>query len=82
MTSNLKFVSSSVAQKQLRVAPQTLRRWANAGKIAALRTPGGHYRYCLDKFIEEYSLVAGREEKTGDLDYHFSRLSGRPPSEL
>lgn len=29
----------------MRVHPKTVTRWAKAGKIASLRTPGGHRRY-------------------------------------
>ncbi|MDQ2874690.1 MAG: BldC family transcriptional regulator [Actinomycetota bacterium] len=29
----------------LRVDPKTVTRWARAGKLASLRTPGGHRRY-------------------------------------
>jgi excisionase family DNA binding protein len=28
-----------------RVDPKTVVRWANAGKLTAVRTPGGHRRY-------------------------------------
>lgn len=28
-----------------RVTPKTVRRWARAGKLAAVRTLGGHRRY-------------------------------------
>ncbi len=28
-----------------RVSTKTLARWAEAGKLEAIRTPGGHYRY-------------------------------------
>lgn len=28
-----------------RVDPKTVRRWAAAGRIRAIRTPGGHRRY-------------------------------------
>jgi excisionase family DNA binding protein len=28
-----------------RVDPKTVTRWANAGKLASVRTPGGHRRY-------------------------------------
>jgi len=28
-----------------RVDPKTVNRWANAGRIGSLRTPGGHRRY-------------------------------------
>lgn len=33
------------AAERLNVAPQTLRRWANAGQIEFRRTPGGARRY-------------------------------------
>jgi excisionase family DNA binding protein len=29
----------------LRVDPKTVTRWARAGKISSIRTPGGHRRY-------------------------------------
>lgn len=29
----------------LRVNPKTVTRWAAAGKLASIRTPGGHRRY-------------------------------------
>lgn len=28
-----------------RVDPKTVTRWANAGKLRYIRTPGGHHRY-------------------------------------
>jgi excisionase family DNA binding protein len=28
-----------------RVDPKTVERWAKAGKLASIRTPGGHRRY-------------------------------------
>jgi putative resolvase len=39
------------AAKHLGVSPDTLRRWERAGKIVAERTPRGHRRYDLSKFI-------------------------------
>jgi excisionase family DNA binding protein len=33
------------ASKQLGVSPATLRHWADAGKVRAFRTPGGHRRF-------------------------------------
>ena len=41
-----------------RVAPRTLARWSAAGRLTAVRTPGGHRRYLKDEVID---LVA-REE--------------------
>lgn len=29
---------------QLRVHPKTVSRWARAGRVQSIRTPGGHYR--------------------------------------
>ncbi|HEX9514713.1 MAG TPA: BldC family transcriptional regulator [Streptosporangiaceae bacterium] len=29
----------------LRVDPKTVTRWARAGKLSSIRTPGGHRRY-------------------------------------
>lgn len=31
--------------KMLRVDPKTVTRWANSGKLACLKTPGGHTRF-------------------------------------
>ena len=33
------------ASRRLGVDPDTLRRWANAGKVAVFQTPGGHRRF-------------------------------------
>jgi excisionase family DNA binding protein len=42
----------------LRVDPKTVTRWARAGKITSIRTPGGHRRYFE---VEVRSLLsAGR----------------------
>jgi excisionase family DNA binding protein len=30
---------------RLRVDPKSVTRWAKAGKLSAVRTPGGHRRY-------------------------------------
>ena len=32
-----------------RVDPKTVTRWADAGKMTAVRTLGGHRRYCRDE---------------------------------
>lgn len=35
----------------LRVDPKTVTRWARGGKLAAVRTPGGHRRYSEDQVL-------------------------------
>lgn len=37
--------SLSEAAKQIGVHPETLRTWADEGKIECIRTPGGHRRF-------------------------------------
>lgn len=43
-----KFVRASIACEVFGVTSPTLRRWADAGKIIFIKTPGGQYRYSLD----------------------------------
>ena len=41
-----------------RVDPPTVNRWADAGKLASIRTPGGHRRY---RESEVRALLRGEE---------------------
>lgn len=40
----------------LRVSPKTVTRWANQGRLVAVRTPGGHARF---RRSEIDALLAG-----------------------
>jgi predicted site-specific integrase-resolvase len=42
-----------------RVDPKSVGRWAKAGKIPSIRTPGGHRRY---RQSEVYALLEGGAE--------------------
>jgi len=42
---NSAFLTLGAASKMLGVDPDTLRRWADAGKIEVFTTPGGHRRF-------------------------------------
>lgn len=44
---------------KFRVDPKTVTRWANAGKLNALRTLGGHRRY---RSSEVEALLTGVDE--------------------
>ena len=46
-----KFVSPSTAAEIFGVTTQTLRRWAKTGKINFIKTPGGHTRYDIARFM-------------------------------
>ena len=46
------YVGAGVAASVLGVSSDSLRRWAKAGKIGYVRTPGGRFRYDLAGFMQ------------------------------
>ena len=59
----------------LHVDANTLARWSTAGKVTAVRTPGGHRRYLTDQVIELARSSAGRAEDRAKAE---SRTCGGP----
>lgn len=49
---------------QFRVDPKTVTRWAAAGRIGSIRTPGGHRRF---RESEIRALLAGNDTPEPDL---------------
>lgn len=52
----IEWISLSVAAKRLNIHVTTLRRWADAGEIPVMLTPGGHRRFAvsdLDSFAQD-----------------------------
>ncbi|MBW2037034.1 MAG: IS607 family transposase [Deltaproteobacteria bacterium] len=47
------YVNTREAVRSLGVHPNTLRSWANAGKIKHIKTPSGQRRYNIDAFLGE-----------------------------
>jgi putative resolvase len=47
------FVTSRIAEERLGVPSSTLRTWADAGDIQAIRTPGQQRLYNVDKFLSD-----------------------------
>ena len=45
-----------------RVDPKTVTRWADAGKISAVRTLGGHRRYQRDQVLALLNANTGATE--------------------
>ncbi|PYF98424.1 DNA binding domain-containing protein, excisionase family [Georgenia satyanarayanai] len=45
---------------RFRVDPKTVTRWANAGKLTAVRTLGGHRRYRRSE-VDELLVASGME---------------------
>jgi len=62
-----KWLSLKEASKLLGIHPVTLRIWADAGKVASTRTPGGHRRFAEDDITACYHNTQERAEAT-DLD--------------
>lgn len=62
------YVSSTQAQKVYKVAEQTLRDWANTGKIEFIRTANGHRRYKIEVVKEVrkkiiYARVSSKKQE-------------------
>lgn len=47
-----------------RVDPKTVTRWAKAGKIESIRTPGGHHRF---RESEVRAFLAGESKGSEDV---------------
>ena len=56
ITQMSEFVSSRKAQSFYKVSEQTLRDWANSGKVNYITTAGGHRRYCVAVEPAEHKL--------------------------
>lgn len=59
------WLTLSQASRALGVHPVTLRRWADAGEIPVLRTPGGHRRF-LGSDLESFLRTSGAEPQMPD----------------
>jgi len=46
-----RLLTSAQVADLFRVAPKTVTRWANAGKLRSTRTPGNHRRYYEDEVM-------------------------------
>jgi excisionase family DNA binding protein len=58
-----------------RVDPKTVTRWAAAGRIGSIRTPGGHRRF---RESEVRALLAGDSPSIPEQSTPNDRISTRP----
>lgn len=80
----MSYATGSVAAKHYGVHGDTIRDWANAGKIKYIRTPGGHRRYLLTDpkdFRKNYiyARVSSRKQ-AGELEHQVQLLRSKYPS--
>lgn len=61
------WVGLTEAAKRLSIHPTTLRRWADAGEIPTLLTPGGHRRFALAD-LEHFAQDRHRLKTIGGLE--------------
>jgi excisionase family DNA binding protein len=47
--------------KRLRVNPKTVSRWANAGRLKGIQTPGGHWRF-HEQDVQQLLQDGGRQK--------------------
>jgi len=66
---NETYVPARVAKKIIGVHGDSLRVWANQGRIPYIRTPGGDRRYNISEFLEQLRESPENEtDKEGDLE--------------
>ena len=49
---NVRLLTPAEVAAMLRVDPKTVTRWAKAGRLSSIRTPGGHRRYKETEVLE------------------------------
>jgi len=52
MNTNARLLTPGEVAALFRVDPKTVTRWAAAGKLGSIRTPGGHRRFREDEVWE------------------------------
>lgn len=80
------YESAKKTSKKLGIHPDTLRRWANEGKIPTIRTVGGHRRYNLEETSTTpkerrkicYCRVSSKKQKD-DLERQISYMQAKYP---
>jgi excisionase family DNA binding protein len=79
-TSYPKYVGPSIARELFGVTTDTLRRWAKAGKIGFIRTPGGRYRYDISQYFAVDPVPVAKVAKVRKAPLMPEmRVSERPP---
>lgn len=83
----MKLLTSRKASELLGVHPNTLRRWANDGKIKHIKTPAGQRLYDIESFVGETSVKrkicycrVSRSKQKDDLERQIEFMRVRYPT--
>src|SRR5713101_3354211 len=60
-----RYLTTGKVGEMLEVSPAAIKKWIQQGKLAAFRTPGGHFRILADEF-ERFQKTHGFGTDTGD----------------
>ena len=58
------FLSRGEVARLFGVSPSTVTRWARAGLVASVRTPGGHYRFRAQDALRAVQTAERGKEST------------------
>lgn len=82
----MKYVKCGIAARQLGVHVNTLRNWANEGKVKTIRTPGNHRLYAVESLVKEhdaeticYCRVSSQKQRD-DLERQAAYMREKYPS--
>src|ERR1700752_3947286 len=60
-----RYLTTGRVGEMLEVSPAAIKKWIQQGKLAAFRTPGGHFRILADEF-ERFQKTHGFGMGTGE----------------
>jgi excisionase family DNA binding protein len=60
-----RYLTTGKVGEMLEVSPAAIKKWIQQGKLAAFRTPGGHFRILADEF-ERFQKTHGFRTGTGE----------------
>lgn len=70
------YLSRSEVAEIFKVSPNTITRWADAGKLSYIRTLGGHRRYEAATILELARQMTGEEEGMEQASFYVHNLYG------
>jgi len=70
------YLSRAEVAAIFRVAPSTVTRWADEGRLACVRTLGGHRRYVKESVVQLVRMLTKEEEGVDTITLEIPKLYG------